>query len=95
MAELHITAYRQMARDATGTPLPAPMEPNLGYQAVAITAMPEQSKKLPKFASFVSLVADEDCSVSFGEGPFFPVFSGERILVGTEGGVVISVTGII
>jgi hypothetical protein len=94
MAELHITAYRQMARDATGTPLPAPMEPNLGYQAVEISALPEQSKKLPRFTFFVVLVADEDCMVSFGEAPSFPVFTGERVLVGTEGGVTITVGGI-
>jgi hypothetical protein len=95
--KLYINVYQSIAHDHNNERLPAPMTPSLMEQELAITATPVTSKPLPSSATFVCLVAEEDCFVSFGYRPEDEdrcfIQAGERLYFGVMSNYKIIVQG--
>ncbi len=69
MPSLYIREFKDLARDAKGEVIPAPMEPALAQQKVTIGAGSAASAALNAETRFVELTSDTDCHYTFGTSP--------------------------
>jgi len=66
---IYITEYRDVAHDAAGNPLQCGQEPPVAEQFVAIAGTSAQSAAFNDATNFVSIYADSDCHIAFGDDP--------------------------
>jgi hypothetical protein len=98
-ARLHITCYRDMARDSNNQPVSAPMAPPIAEAYVDIGPESSASEPLPPYTHFVSIRTDTDCAIAFGDDPvadpdYHIIEPGERLFYGVREGTKIAVIGI-
>ncbi len=69
MADVTISEYSHLARDAAGNVLPAGLEPALAEQKVTIAGTSAQSAAFNANTTFVRVYAEGACSIAFGTNP--------------------------
>lgn len=69
MAQLVVTAYKELAHDLNGNTVMVGVEPNIGGEDMDFTSGQTVSGTFPAEASFLYLNSDTDCRVSTGTNP--------------------------
>lgn len=96
IAKLWVTCFRDMALDSNNRLIGAPMVPPVGEQVIDITHESLMGEPFPKYTKFISIKAESDCCVAFGDEPiadnnFHLIESGERLFYGVMEGQRIAV----